>query len=235
MRLLRNGRPKCLKLVRSLVKGKAGIEIGGPSLIFRNWYELPIYGVVGSLDNCDFSQSTIWASHGDTYQFDANKAPGRAYFCEGNDLAQIEENRYDFLLSSHNLEHFANPVKALKEWQRVLKPGGHIVLILPHYEKTFDQGRPLTTVDHMLADYDLQTGEDDLTHVEEIYEARRPRGEANDELRAVLLSNFSHRKMHHHTFDEGNSRRLLEAVGMKVLVVETALPFHIILVAQTAG
>jgi SAM-dependent methyltransferase len=229
------GRPKCVKAARLLVKGKAGIEIGGPSTVFQQWSSVPIYSSVGSLDNCDFSQSTTWASHGAAYQFDKNKAPGKMYFCEGNDLQAIADHHYDFLLSSHNLEHFANPVKALKEWQRVVKPGGHIILFLPHYEKTFDQGRPLTTVEHMLADYEKQTGEDDLTHVEEIYEARRPRGEATEELRSVLLSNYSHRKMHHHVFDEVNSRAVLEAVGLKVLVVETALPFHIILLAQTAS
>jgi SAM-dependent methyltransferase len=216
-----------------VVRGKQGIEIGGPSAVFRQWYSLPIYGDVGSLDNCDFSQSTVWAEHGDAYQFDETKTPGKAYFCEGTDLRVIEDARYDFLLSSHNLEHFANPVKGIKEWQRVVKPGGHIILILPHYAKTFDQGRLLTSVDHMLEDYEKQTGEEDLTHVEEIFEARRVKGCADEDLRTVLMTNFSHRKMHHHTFDEVNSRELLETIGMKVLAVETALPYHIILIAQT--
>ena len=38
----------------------------------------------------------------------------------------------DFVFSSHVLEHLSEPERALKEWQRVLKPGGVLFLYLPH-------------------------------------------------------------------------------------------------------
>jgi ubiquinone/menaquinone biosynthesis C-methylase UbiE len=236
-KLLLHGRPRCLPLIRSLVRGKIGIEIGGPSAIFRNWYNLPIYNDIELLDNCDFSPSTTWATHTKTYNFSKSKGPGQVYFCEGSDLHCVADNQYDFLLSSHNLEHFANPVKGLKEWQRVVKPDGHFVLVLPHYARTPDHRRVPTPVSHMLQDYERQTGEDDLTHVEEVFEAYildevNERSGSEEKLRAVLMSNLSHRMTHHHAFDELNSRELLESVGLRVLSVETALPFHIILVAQ---
>jgi predicted SAM-dependent methyltransferase len=232
--VLLHGRPRCLPLVRSLVNGRVGVEIGGPSAIFRNWYNLPIYNDIASLDNCDFSQTTTWAAHAKTYTFSKRKSPGQVYFCEASDMQCVSENRYDFLLSSHNLEHLANPVKGLREWQRIVKPDGYFVVVLPHYARTFDRRRALTPVSHMLADYERQIGEDDLTHVEEVFQANRLNEGAgsDEELRALLMSNFSHRMMHHHTFDDVNSRKLLEAVGLKVISVETALPFHIILVAQ---
>jgi SAM-dependent methyltransferase len=233
-KVILHGRPRCLNLVRTLVEGKVGLEIGGPSAIFRNWYNLPIYDNIASLDNCDFSQSTTWAAHTDSYCFSKRKPLGKVYFCEGSDLRDISKNRYDFLLSSHNLEHLANPIKGLKEWQRVVKAGGHIVLVLPHYARTFDHRRVPTTASHMFEDYERQTGEDDLTHVEEIFEAHRLNEGHNsdEELHALLLNNFNHRMMHHHVFDEVNSRELLEALGMKILALETAPPFHVILVAQ---
>jgi SAM-dependent methyltransferase len=218
-----HGRPRCLPLVISLVREKSGIEIGGPSTVFRNWYNIPIYDRIAVLDNCDFSQSTTWATHEERYQFSKRRSPGFAYFCEGSDLHSV-----------HNLEHFANPVRALKEWQRVVKSGGHIVLVLPHYAMTFDCRRSVTSVNHMLEDYERQVGEDDLTHLDEIIETRSlGEGSGSDEeARAILQNNFSHRMMHHHTFDELNSRKLLETMGMRVLAVETVLPFHITLVAQ---
>lgn len=77
------GRPKCLKLARSVVFGKQGIEIGGPSEIFRKRYSLPLYGAVSTLDNCDFSQETIWASHENTYCFHPKKPCGRTFITEG--------------------------------------------------------------------------------------------------------------------------------------------------------
>lgn len=225
-----------MKLVRSIVTGKKGIEIGGPSATFRRIFNLPIYDHVLSLDNCDFSQNNEWASHSPSYCFSKRRECGKTYFAEGSNLSEIPAGDYDFLLSSHNLEHFANPVKALKEWQRVLKPGGHMVIVLPYYARTFDHRRVPTTVEHMVEDFEKDMGEDDLTHVEETFAAHRLNaGHGSDEeLHRLLMTNFSHRMMHHHVFDERNSRALLEAVGFKVLTVEMQLPFHIYLVAETS-
>ena len=104
------------------------------------------------------------------------------HFCDGSNLVGVENGSYDFVLSSHNLEHFANPVKALKEWQRVLRPGGSLILVLPHYAKTFDHRRKLTPVAHMIEDFERNTQEDDLSHLEEILSA--PRSENGPQRRA---------------------------------------------------
>jgi SAM-dependent methyltransferase len=161
VRMLAQGRPRCLGMVRSFVGDKKGIEIGGPSAVFRKRFNLPIYDYVSALDNCDFSQNTKWAFHTQAYCFSKHKPCGRTYFCEGADLKEIATSQYDFLLSSHNLEHFANPIKGLKEWQRVVKPGGHLVIVLPHYAKTlYDHPRTPTTLQHMMVDYERDTGED---------------------------------------------------------------------------
>src|ERR1035438_684043 len=62
-RLLFQGRLSCYDIALSLVKDKAGLEIGGPSWVFRDWYApLPIYKAVESLDNCVFSDKTVWAT-----------------------------------------------------------------------------------------------------------------------------------------------------------------------------
>src|SRR4029077_13667157 len=42
------------------IENKAGLEIGGPSTIFRDAGELPIYRYMAALDNCVFSLETIW-------------------------------------------------------------------------------------------------------------------------------------------------------------------------------
>lgn len=44
----------------------------------------------------------------------------------------------DAVFASHCLEHMADPIRALREWHRVTKIGGFIVVIVPHqflYEK----------------------------------------------------------------------------------------------------
>jgi SAM-dependent methyltransferase len=66
------------------------------------------------------------------------------------DLAEIPDNAFDVVFSNHSLEHVPNPILALKEMRRVLKPGGKLLLVLPiddwRRQKTFRPG----DVDHHL-------------------------------------------------------------------------------------
>ncbi len=41
------------------------------------------------------------------------------------------DNAFDRVIASHVLEHIYKPHEALKEWKRVLKPGGVLSLVLP--------------------------------------------------------------------------------------------------------
>jgi len=236
-RLLFQGRLACYKVALPLVKDKAGLEIGGPSLVFRDWYApLPIYKAVASLDNCVFSRKTVWNSHLDSYAFRSDKAPGRTIFCDGSDLSVLADDSYDFILSCHNLEHIANPVKALREWQRIARPGGGLILVLPNYAKTFDHRRKPTTVSHMLDDWNQDTREDDLTHLPEIlqlhYLSRDLLAGTKEEFRQRSFDNFTNRYLHHHVFNEANSTELLSQIGFQVLAVETAWPCHLFLLAR---
>lgn len=48
------------------------------------------------------------------------------------------DNSQQFVYSSHCLEHISNRAEVIKEWHRVVKPGGYIITIVPHqdlYEK----------------------------------------------------------------------------------------------------
>ncbi len=44
------------------------------------------------------------------------------------------EDLYDFVHSSHCLEHLTDPFTALKNWIRVCKPGGYIIVTIPDEE-----------------------------------------------------------------------------------------------------
>ena len=54
-------------------------------------------------------------------------------------MATVEDNEYDFVHSSHCLEHMVNPFEAFKNWIRICKPGGHIVTTVPD-EDLYEQG-----------------------------------------------------------------------------------------------
>src|SRR5680860_1669865 len=49
----------------------------------------------------------------------------------GDDLYLFADNVFDYVVSSHTLEHFSSPNKALLEWKRVLKKGGNMGIIVP--------------------------------------------------------------------------------------------------------
>jgi SAM-dependent methyltransferase len=54
-------------------------------------------------------------------------------------MAGVPDALYDFVHSSHCLEHMRDPYEALKNWWRILKPGGHLVVMVPD-EDLYEQG-----------------------------------------------------------------------------------------------
>lgn len=59
---------------------------------------------------------------------------GDAQYLEG-----VSDESFDFVHSSHCLEHMVNPVVALNHWFRVLKPGGHMIILIPE-EDLYEMG-----------------------------------------------------------------------------------------------
>lgn len=59
---------------------------------------------------------------------------------DANHLSRHVTKTYDFLFSSHVLEHMHDPRAALVDWLKVLKPGGHLIVLVPD-EDLYEQGR----------------------------------------------------------------------------------------------
>lgn len=53
--------------------------------------------------------------------------------CDVVELKPFSDKSVDAILAKHLFEHLINPVKALKEWGRVLKDGGRLVIIVPDW------------------------------------------------------------------------------------------------------
>lgn len=60
----------------------------------------------------------------------------------------FDDKSQDFVFSSHLLEHIEDYRSALKEWWRVLKFDGHLVLYLPHKHFYPNVGQPGSNPDH---------------------------------------------------------------------------------------
>ena len=63
------------------------------------------------------------------------------------DSLPFPDKSYDFVVSSHVIEHFWDPLAALYEWKRVARK--YIFIIAPHVDRTPDRGRPITTIQEL--------------------------------------------------------------------------------------
>jgi SAM-dependent methyltransferase len=52
----------------------------------------------------------------------------------GDNLHMFADDSLDYVVQRHNLEHYQDPVKALQEWCRVLRPGGLLGMVIPDDE-----------------------------------------------------------------------------------------------------
>lgn len=113
-------------LVVPYTRGK-GLDVGaGPQRCFPHWT---------TVDSCKDTELFGIPLEPDVRVDDAATLP-------------FEDASQDFVFSSHLLEHIEDHVAALKEWWRVLKVGGHLVLYLPHADHYPNIGHPGANTDH---------------------------------------------------------------------------------------
>ncbi len=65
---------------------------------------------------------------------------------DGDELP-FRDNAVDFVLASHVIEHFPDPIRALREWLRVARR--YVVVVVPHRDRTFDHHRELTSLEEL--------------------------------------------------------------------------------------
>lgn len=231
-----------IKMIEKQLNGKYGFEIGGPSKFFLKGGRLPMYQILSKVDNCNFSEDTVWEGEingGNTFLPDKNLSVGEQYILNASVLEGIESDKYDVVISCHVIEHLANPLKALREWGRVLKPGGCLVLVIPHKHYTFDHKRQVTTLDHLLSDLDDEMGEDDMTHAQEVLDLHDLNMDAGlltfEELSRRVTENYTNRCMHHHVFDEELVFKMLDVADYREIEMEFLPPCHIVAFAKVCS
>ena len=94
-----------------------------------------IYPYATTLDNLDHASRFGWQYKPDI-------------IADASNLNMLASESWDCVFSSHTLEHLENPEKNLKEWWRVIKQGGYLVLYLPHKDLYPNIGQPGSNPDH---------------------------------------------------------------------------------------
>jgi predicted SAM-dependent methyltransferase len=72
---------------------------------------------------------------------------------DGETLEGIADASADFIVANHFIEHTEDPIGTFGHHLRVLKPGGIGFYAVPDKRHTFDRQRPVTDVEHLLADH----------------------------------------------------------------------------------
>jgi SAM-dependent methyltransferase len=159
-----------------------GIEIGAST---QN-----SFGLKRSI-NVDFSdeQGGLWQ--------DKACAPAVVNIVALGDDLPFKDGTLDYVLSSHVIEHFFDPIRALREWYRVIRPGGYIFIIAPHKDRTFDKPREVTPLKELI---DRSTGRLKLSNYARPPDPKAPEPQKLVRSGAGLETGWTHYEAddHHH-------------------------------------
>ena len=164
---VRLGRYPLRFLVRRPVQAARDFLINHRSK-FAHEHLLGLEGVeVGASAANDFRLDTVNVDKADNtfYADDQIANCGRAATVDvrarGDDLP-FEDDSYDFVLTSHVIEHMPDPIRALREWMRVARR--YVFVVVPHRDRTFDHDRELTPVAELLERHEKGFWSEDDTH-----------------------------------------------------------------------
>lgn len=138
------------ELATRYLAGLQGVEIGGAA---HNRY--PVEAI-----NIDRSRVPD-AAYRDAQVQLAGEVAAVDLVAEGDRLP-LPDKSTDFVLASHVIEHFPDPVGALLEWERVATR--YLFIVVPHHERTFDAGRPLSSVEELLQRHEERFASDEDRH-----------------------------------------------------------------------
>jgi SAM-dependent methyltransferase len=140
---------------------------------------------------------------------------------DGERLDRIGDETKDFVIANHFLEHTEDPLAALRNMVRVLRPGGVAYLAVPDKRYTFDEARPVTPVEHLLRDHREGPEGSRRGHFEEWARLVDKVGEDRVDEHAARLMERGY-SIHFHVWTEREFHELLLAAR-----TELGVPFEI--------
>ena len=217
--------------IAAVIQGAHALEIGGPTPDPIN-----IYSWLASCDNvaqyADPAHARPDLEDGAPFIV-GERTLGRTIVWNADDLTL--PTQYDLLYASHVLEHMQDPLGALLSWDKLIKPGGALFLILPWKNNTFDRYRSPTTLEHLaqifvrrqvMADFEQTVRAIDIT-----LDFGFPPGSTNNDLRRRTLSSPEGMEMlHWHVFDLSLLRELYNCLNYRIIAMDLLEPFHQVIV-----
>ncbi len=88
-------------------------------------------------------------------ELDGSKIVKPTFVDDGFTLTTVPTASQDFVIANHVLEHSPNPAQVQINWGKVLKKKGKIFVSVPVAETCFDRGRAITTLEHLIEDFNI--------------------------------------------------------------------------------
>lgn len=141
------------------------------------------------------------------------------YLCDvdKDDLSSLGPKQWDFAVLNHVIEHVANPLQVIKNVERLIKPGGFLVIAAPDKQYTYDRKRGLTSFEHLLEEYYEGVDHVTLAHYLDHLEHVNPKAlELPEPERQQKIQHVIDRREHAHVWDSASFRDFLVR-GFEVL------------------
>jgi len=200
-RLAEKGPHQRYVLARNYLKGE-GIEIGALDKPMR----APEGARIRTVDRLPAAELSV--------HYGLPQAVGRVdYVCDAQKLETIGSASQDFVIANHVFEHMENPIAALENWVRVLRPGGFLFMAIPDKRFTFDVDRPVTPIPHLLEEYHdpLKSEANRRGHYEDwIRLVEHQTGDIEKRLAFLLSCEYS---IHFHCWTSHALTELIDAVS----------------------
>jgi GT2 family glycosyltransferase/glycosyltransferase involved in cell wall biosynthesis/2-polyprenyl-3-methyl-5-hydroxy-6-metoxy-1,4-benzoquinol methylase len=192
------------KLAQRFVHG-TGVEIGA----LQNPMPPPAGATVRYLDHLTLDQARAsFPELGDLKLVDPS------IIDDAETLQSVKAQSQDFVIAGEVLEHTRDPIGALRNWLRVLKPGRFLYFSVPDRSNPFDQHREVTSFEHLLADHHsraTRSAEDERHYWDWTSSAHREMSlEEQKSFNAKLLAEGH--GIHFHVFDRDLLEQLLAHV-----------------------
>jgi len=220
--------------IYEIINGKKIIEIGGPSN--NNNFINKFYQYCSKITIINFEEeNNMSITTGASTDNNINKI---LMINTNNCELFIEENKgkYDILLTSHVIEHQANPIKMIQLWKTLLNDNGIIISILPNKDFCFDYARPVTKLCKLITKYENNIMEDDVSEIPQMIEYYKSNPDKLLEFKThpnmtvdefINYQNYFYnnpkelerkRPIHHHVFDLNLLKEIAHYLKMEQII-----------------
>jgi len=202
-------------------RNKCGIVIGGRLRWQFNALAKAARKII-NVDNCPSNQK---------------KPADVDYVADAANLSFAQDGTFDFVSSSHVLEHLANPLGAIAEWKRVIKDEGIIYVAVPDMRYTFDCKRDKTTLSHLVDDFEKKVCRTDRSHVAEFVEKfdyEKAHGFTREQL-FELMREKPESIVHNHVWTVDDVQEVFEYMGINIVYGPILRKGTIHLIGQKLG